>query len=254
MMPKTVLIISLLLLGCSHTPKENPKEKTFSECARQQEDLRREKYLQLPENMRALAGSHPIVKYYSYSPSVKELLRDSVALDRENKSFDARTEESSKGVDPRLLDTSPGRNRLFIHFEKQRQFRFGPSKEVTLFRVDYGNPAIPYKCPIESFENKNSIWSCRLSGTVTAQKSLDGNPLSFKYDFKMRVIPVGEKYLYFEWLSTGDKMESDLSADHYTFRALVYTQSEDRFYKWEHPYFDPTGDLNPEVCAELQGG
>ena len=112
---------------------------------------------------------------------------------------------------------------------------------------------ITYRCPVENFEEKNGVWSCRLKGKITAQKALDGAPLTFSYDYRMRLIPVKDHYFFFEWQSLGDKVENDLSEDHFLLRALVYTQNEDRFYKWEHPYFDPAGELSPEACAELPG-
>ncbi|MCB9072676.1 MAG: hypothetical protein H6623_03575 [Bdellovibrionaceae bacterium] len=244
----------LAFVRCAHTDKDESTAPTYQQCVDKQEDLRKSHYLKMPEFFRqSVAGSHPIVKYYPYSPSAKELSSDVKKLDGENSFIDARKEEGTQNKDPLLSDNSPARNRIFFQFERQAHYRFGDKEDVVLLRADYGAPEIIYRCPLKNFKQETGVWRCQLKGQLSSIKTIDGRSLLFNYDFTMRLIPIGDKHLYFEWLSVGDKMESDLASDHYALRVLLYTQSEDRFRKWDFPYFDEGGELNPDACADLEG-
>lgn len=247
-------LASLFLAACTQKSikTETPSPETYAQCTARHDEFRKARFLEVPEKFRVpFAGYHHIVKYYDSTPSVAQMKKDVFKLEKENNYFDARTE--SKGVDPRLLDTSPGRNRLLISFERHRNYRFGKNSDVTLLRADYSKPEITYTCPLENFVDHNPSLICQLKGAFTSAKALEGAPLTFKYDMKMRLVPLNDKYFYFEWLSSGDKLDPDQSADYYFLRSIVYTGDADRFYKNEAPYLDPAGDLNPETCAELEG-
>lgn len=249
------LLFVAFVISCSHKPKEDaPKGETFAQCTARHEEFRKARFAEIPEKFRIpYAGYHQIVKYYDSTPSIAQIKKDVSKLEKENNYFDARTDSASKGMDARLLDSAPGRNRILISFERHRNYRFGKLSDVTLFRADYSKPEITYTCPLESFTEHNPSLICQLKGSFTSAKALEGAPLTFKYDMKMRLVPINDKYFYFEWLSFGDKLDPDQSADYYFLRAVVYTGSDDRFFKNDYPYLDPAGDLNPETCAELEG-
>lgn len=246
----------IILTSCSHRDKGagEKKSETYAECTSRHDQFRAARFMEIPEKFRVpFAGYHHVLKYYDSTPSIAQMKNDVAKLEKENNVFDARKDAASQGLDARLMDTSPGRNRMLISFERHRNYRFGKNADVTLFRVDYSKPEITYTCPLENFSDHNPSLICTTKGTITSAKTLDGNALSFKYDIKLRLVPINENYFYFEWLSSGDKFDSDLSADHYALRAMVYTKNDDRFFKVESPYLDPAGNLNPETCAELEG-
>lgn len=255
MIKRILILLILLSSACSHNKKvDAPKSETFAECTARHEEFRKARFSEIPEKFRKpFAGYHHVVKYYSSTPSIAQMKTDVTKLEKENNYFDARSDAASKGMDPRLLDTAPGRNRILISFERHRNYRFGQLSDVTLFRADYSKPEITYTCPLEAFKEHNPSMVCQLKGSFTSAKALEGAPLTFKYDMKLRLVPINDKYFYFEWLSSGDKLDPDQSADYYFLRALVFTGSEDRFFKNDYPYLDPAGDLNPETCAELEG-
>lgn len=246
--------LSVLLCNCSSKgPLDNTTE-TYRSCIERQDVLRKNMFLAVPENFRVpFSGYHPITKYYNASPSVAQLRADVDRLEKENNSFDARTEYGSKNFDARFLDTSPGRNRILVSFERHRNYLYGSKKDVLLFRIDYSKPAITFTCPVESFRDNTTSLTCQLQGKTHGIKGLEGAHMSFKYDLRLRLVPINKNYFYFEWVSSGDRWDKDLSEDHYQLRALVYSNSEDRFFKHEFPYLDPAGDLNPESCSELEG-
>lgn len=249
-----IAALTFFNLSCSHkAPAPATKAaETFAECSARHDAFQKARFLEIPEKFRIpFSGYNQIVKYYDSTPSIAQMKKDVAKLEKENNYFDARKE--SKGVDARLLDTSPGRNRLLISFERHRNYRFGKNSDVTLLRADYGKPEITYTCPLENFVEHNPSLICKLKGSFTSAKTLDVTPLTFNYDMTMRLVPLNEKYFYFEWLSSGDKIDPDHSSDYYFLRTIVYTGSEDRFFKNEFPYLDPAGDLNPETCAELEG-
>lgn len=251
-----IFLVLLFLNACSHSKKDGntPAEETFSECSARHEEFRKARFLEIPAKFRdPFAGYHHVVKYYSSTPSIAQMKKDAAKLEKENNIFDARKDSASQGLDARLMDTAPGRNRILISFERHRNYRFGKNADVTLFRADYSKPEITYTCPLENFVEHDPSLVCTMKGTITSAKALEGNPLSFKYDIKLRLVPVNENYFYFEWLSSGDKLDPDQSADHYFMRAMIYTKNDDRFFKVEHPYLDPAGNLNPDTCAGLEG-
>lgn len=250
------LVASLLFtISCTSAPKDTaPAKETYSQCISRYDEIRKRRFAEIPEKFRVpFAGYQQVVKYYSSTPSIAQMKKDVNRLEKENNVFDARKDAASKDFEARLLDTSPGRNRILFSFERHRNYRFGKNSDVTLLRADYSKPEISYTCPIENFGDNGTSLTCYQKGVITAAKGLDGRPLSFKYDMKMRLVPINEKYFYFEWHSTGDKLDPDHSADHYFLRTLVFSGSEDRFFKTEAPYLDPAGELNPELCAELEG-
>lgn len=111
----------LAFVRCAHTDKDESTAPTYQQCVDKQEDLRKSHYLKMPEFFRqSVAGSHPIVKYYPYSPSAKELSSDVKKLDGENSFIDARKEEGTQNKDPLLSDNSPARNRIFFNSRDRR--------------------------------------------------------------------------------------------------------------------------------------
>ncbi len=249
-------LVVAFLFACSHSENKSTEKapESYAECTARHEAFRKARFLEVPEKFRVpFAGYHHVLKYYNDTPSIAQMKKDVAKLEKENNVFDARKDSANQGLDARLLDTAPGRNRILISFERHRNYRFGKTADVTLFRADYGKPEITYSCPLENFNEHNPSLICTLKGSITSAKTLDGNALSFKYDIKLRLVPINENYFYFEWLSTGDKLDPDHSADYYQLRAMIYTKNDDRFYRVEHPYLDPAGNLNPETCAELEG-
>ncbi len=244
-----------LLIGCQTAPQEPlEKKETYRQCVSRHESIRKQRYFDLPDKFReTFAGYHHVLKYYSSTPSIAQMKKDVSKIEKENDIFDYTKNPDNKEFEARLLDTTPGRNRALFSFERHRNYLYGQNKDVTLLRVDYSKPEITYSCPLENFKDNGTSLICNLTGTITSSKQLEGSMLTFKYDLKMRLVPISEKYFYFEWLSSGDRLDQDQPEDHYFLRALFYTGSNDRFFKVENPYLDPAGDLNPEECAVLEG-
>lgn len=250
-----VILSGFLFLACTSavTPTIDQKE-TYRSCVTRQETLRKKLYTEMPEKFKnTFAGYHHIMKYYSTSPSVAQLKSDVKLLGKENNTFDYRKDPNSKHFDPRFIDDVPERNRILVSFEKHRHYRFGKNPDVLLLRFDYSKPELTYTCPLNQFKDNGTSLTCQLKGNISSSKQLEGAILTFNYDFKMRLLPINEKYFYFEWLSSGDKIDQDQPQDQLALRALVFTENDDRFYKMEFPYLDPNGDLNPEECAVLEG-
>lgn len=250
-----IILFGFLFFACSSKvkPVVEPKE-SYRSCVDRQENLRQKLYNEMPEKFKnSFAGYHHIMKYYSSSPSIVQLKNDVKLLEKENNTFDYRKDPNSKYFDPRFIDDAPERNRILVSFEKHRHYRFGNTPEVLLLRFDYSKPEVTYTCPISQFKDNKTSLTCQLKGSISSSKQLEGSMLTFNYDFKMRLVPINEKYFYFEWVSSGDKIDQDQSQDQLALRVLVLAENEDRFYKMEFPYLDPQGDLNPEECAALEG-
>lgn len=249
------LLISLVLIqGCSHKPTPGPKDPTYRECVAAQDKVRENRFAEMPEHLRALAGKHTAVKYFTERP--KNLAALAAALQKENAIFNARkNRDDENDVDLRLLDTSPGRNRVLIGFEKKSDFVYAKSEaEKLVFKMDYSKPVIGYFFPLSAMKPKGKGYGGFYSSTVkvNAPASFKGDRTFKKLDISIYVEKINDEYMYVEWVNGAYDRNDDENWK--GIHAILFTKDDDKFLDWEHPYFDPKGELNPELCNSLEGG
>jgi hypothetical protein len=248
-----LLLLPLITVACSSKPVA-PHETTYRECVARQDKIRKERFQEMPANLRALAGKHTVVKYFEKRP--KDLAGVVARLKKENGTFNARNKKDSENdLDLRLLDTSPGRNRVLIGFEKRDGFVFSKSEDdKLLFKMDYGKPVIGYYFPLSQLREKGDAFEGYFSSSakIKAPKSYTGDKTVAKTDLYLYVEPLGKDYMYIEWVNRA--YEPDDDPNWKGIHAILYTNDDDRFLDWENPYFNNKGELNPEECAAFPGG
>lgn len=252
---RKICILFIALSSCTSAPQA-PKEKTYRECIAEQDKIREQRFSEMPEKLKTFAGRHSVVKYFEKRP---KYLADIVSsLKKESATFNARDGKgAASNLELRLLDTSPGRNRVLIGFEKKSDSLWSKSEQDKLvLKLDYSKPVVGYFFPLNSLKeksNKPGVFEGRYKSEITAKtpSSYKGKKISRSIDFTIYIEPVGRDHLYVEWINhsfTGEDEE-----DWKNFMALLYTADADRFLDWEHPYFDPAGELSPETCSALEG-
>lgn len=239
-----ILLFPLLFLGCSTKAPES-KSPTYRDCIAKQDQLRETRFKEMPSALQPLAGKHTVVKYYEKRP--KNLASIVSGLQKENATFNARKKKDAENdLDLRLLDTSPGRNRVLIGFEKK--------DESLVLKMDYSKPVIGYYFPLSALKEKGKGFEGKYSSSVKlkAPKSYTGDKTIGKMSFSVYLEPITKEYMYMEWVNHAYDPADD--PNWRGLHAILFTGDDDRFLDWEHPYFDSKGELNPEDCNSLPGG
>jgi hypothetical protein len=246
-------LLPLIAVACSSKPVA-PHETTYRECISRQDKIRKERFETMPEKLRALAGKHSVVKYFDKRP--RDLAAVVERLRKENGTFNARQKKDVENdLDLRLMDTSPGRNRVLIGFEKRADFVFAKSEADTLlFKMDFSKPVVGYYFPLSRLRETGDAYEGYFSSSakIKTPKGYTGNKTIAKTDIYIYVQPVDKDYLYIEWVNRAYDPEDDPNWK--GIHAVLYTHDDDRFLDWESPYFNNKGELNPEECAAFPGG
>ncbi len=247
---RKVFILFLLLCSCSSKKTAN-NEPTYRDCVQRQDSLREARFKAMPEALQKIAGKHSVVKYFEKRP--KDLASIVKQLQGENAIFNARKKRDSENdLDLRLLDTSPGRNRVLIGFEKLGDMPFakGASDKLVL-KMDYSKPVIGYYFPLNTLKQEGSAWSGRYKSNIKVKAGQGVDKVLGKVDISIYLEVINKDYLYLEWVNHSYSPDDDENWK--GLKAILHTADDDRFLDWEHPYFDNKGELNPEDCNALPG-
>lgn len=246
------IVLTLFAAACSHKKvDEGPRGPTYNQCVEEQEKVRKARFSEMPEGLRALSGKHTVVKYFDQRP--KNLEAIVAQLKKENATYNARAQNKESTLDARLFDETPGRNQVLIAFEKRQNFLFAKvDDDKLLLKFDYSKPVLSYVIPVSALKEKDGAFSGRYSSVATAKTptSYKGEKIQRRFDTAVRLRAVGSEHIYVEWVnhSYDPSLESE---DWKSFFAVLKIKDEDRYFDTDAPYFDVLGELNPEACAPL---
>jgi len=246
-----LLLLPLLFLGCSSKKPAEKTGPTYRECLAKQVKERAERFDEMPASLRALAGRHSVVKYFEKRP--KDIAAIVRQLKSENATFNARKRDDPD-TDINPIDPTPGRNRVLIAFERDKDFVFAKKdSDKLLFKMNYSKPVIGYYIPVDAIREKGKAFEgyFKSSAKIKAPKDYKGDRVVGKADIYIYLEPIDKEYMYIEWVNRDYDPADD--ANWKGIHAILYTADDDRYLEWEHPYFDNSGPLNPEECTQLQG-